>query len=153
MYQCVEKRLPYCYIFTSDYFRRGEKFSKGNKRKQMLLRGEGQEQMPPPPLLTIWYLFTPLETLSTCTKCTIHTDVPDTVLMESSEDLGELSGLIQLELSFSYVFSNVLCVHIKLYQLQGDKTSKVNIEYDKGFLVSVFRLLLSFQSIVSQRML
>lgn len=66
----------------------------------------------------------------------LHTDVPDTVLMESAEDLGNLSGLTQLELSFSYDFSNVLCVHIKLYLLQGDETSQASIGYDKGFLVS-----------------
>ena len=63
-------------------------------------------------------------------------DVPDTVLMETHEQLGELSELVQLELSFSYDFTNVLCVHTRMHLLHGDKTSKARIKYDINFLVS-----------------
>ncbi len=59
------------------------------------------------------------------------------VVMEGHEEIGELSGLAQLELSFSYDFTNVLCVHTRLHLLHGDKTTKARVEYDISFLVSV----------------
>lgn len=72
-----------------------------------------------------------------CPSAHTHTDVPDTVIMESHEEIGELSGHAQLELSFSYDFTNVLCVHTRLHLHHGDKTAQARLEYDIKFLVSV----------------
>lgn len=57
-------------------------------------------------------------------------------MVEGEEKLGELAGLARLEVEFWNKFSNVLHITTKLVLLQKDKTTTVNIEYDRKFIVS-----------------